>query len=344
MVAGFVPDFSLLFKPAAAFQTVIAATPEAHHAYWTALLVGNQRDVIVAAAATAVGINMTFLFPYSILRRGWGREFAGLMRFDLATGMLIPFTLATSFVVIAAASQFHAVAEPGILPDADVVAASPAAVGADASPNQRREYANLLQGLGSDETVTREDRQLAAMLVTRDAFQLATALEPLTGVFFGRVLFSVGVLGMTLSSITLLMLITGMITCELANRPHAGWTFRLGSLLPVTGVLGPFLWSKASFWLAVPTSIFGFILMPIAYLTFFLLMNQRRLLGDAMPTGGRRVVWNGLMGTCLLISGAASAYMLWDKGGIWGLAAAGTFLAAALVVDLRRRSRSNNSR
>jgi Mn2+/Fe2+ NRAMP family transporter len=331
---GFIPDLSVLTTPAAAFQPLIDATAPGHHAYWSDFIVGNQRDVIVTAAATAVGINMTFLFPYSILRRGWRREFAGLLRFDLATGMFIPFTLATSFVVIAAASQFHAVPQPGILAGAD-----PAALIADASPRQRAEYAGLLQGLGSADAATPADQRLAATLVTRDASHLANALEPLTGAFFGRVIFGLGVLGMTLSSITLLMLISGMVVCELLGRPHAGWPFRLGSLLAASGALGPFFWSKAAFWLAVPTSIFGFILMPIAYLTFFLLMNQRRLLGDALPGGGSRVLWNVLMGACLIVTGSASAYMLWIKGGPWGLAAAGAFLLAAGAVDLRRRFR-----
>jgi Mn2+/Fe2+ NRAMP family transporter len=332
LAAGFIPHPSLLFKPAAAFEALIAATPGAHHAYWTDWIVRNQRDVIVAAAATAVGINMTFLFPYSILKRGWGREFAGLLRFDLATGMFIPFTLATSFVVIAAASQFHAVPQPGLLPGA-----GSAALVAKASPRQVGEYHSLLQGLGTDAVITPADQQLAATLVTRDAFHLASALEPLTGAFFGRVIFGLGVLGMTLSTITLLMLISGMVVCEILGRPHSGWPFRLGSLLAASGALGPFLWSKASFWLAVPTSIFGFILMPIAYLAFSLLMNQRRLLGDALPAGGSRVLWNVLMGTSLAICGSASAYMLWDKGGPWGLAAAGAFLLAAGLVDLQRR-------
>ncbi|MFO1452015.1 MAG: divalent metal cation transporter [Opitutaceae bacterium] len=331
-LAGFVPNFGLLFRPADAFLPLIEATNLAHHAYWRDFIVDNQRDVIVAAAATAVGINMTFLFPYSILRRGWGREFVGLCRFDLATGMFIPFVLATSFVVMAAASQFHAVPQPGLL-DA---AGNPALTSA-ASPRQIKEYESLVSGLPAGAGATAADRQLAAMLVTRDASHLAAALEPLTGAFFGRIIFGFGVLGMTLSTITLLMLISGQVICELLGREQTGWTFKLGSLLAASGALGPFLWSKAAFWLAVPTSVFAFILMPIAYLTFFLMMNQRQLLGDAMPRGASRWTWNLLMGACLLVVSGASGFMLWEKGGVWGLAAAALFLGSAAVVDLRRR-------
>ncbi|HRE06034.1 MAG TPA: divalent metal cation transporter [Opitutaceae bacterium] len=339
-LAGLIPNFGLLFRPADAFLPLIEATHPAHHAYWTGFIIDNQRDVIVAAAATAVGINMTFLFPYSILRRGWGREFVGLCRFDLATGMFIPFVLATSFVVMAAASQFHAVPQPGLL-DAS---GNPAFTSA-ASPRQIKEYESLLARLpaSADATTTgatsatAADRQLAAMLVTRDASHLAAALEPLTGAFFGRIIFGFGVLGMTLSTITLLMLISGQVICELLGREQTGWTFKLGSLLAVSGALGPFLWSKAAFWLAVPTSVFAFILMPIAYLTFFLMMNQRKLLGDAMPRGGSRWTWNLLMGTCLLVVAGASGFMLWAKGGVWGLTAAAVFLGSAAIVDIRRR-------
>jgi Mn2+/Fe2+ NRAMP family transporter len=338
--SGFVPDLTMLTQPAEAFRSLIASTASEHHAYWSNYIVGKQRDVIVAAAATAVGINMTFLFPYSILRRGWGREFNGLLRFDLGMGMLIPFTLATSFVVIAAATQFHGVPQPGILADAD-----PAAITAKATPNQMREYNGLLAGLqnqrggaGAMADVSAADQRLAAMLVTRDAFHLKSALEPLTGPFFGRVIFGFGVLGMTLSTITILMLISGQVVCAILKHEQTGWTFRIGSLLAATGALGPFLWSKAAFYLAIPTSIFGFILLPIAYLSFFLLMNQGRLLGDAQPRGGRRVAWNALMGACVLIAGSASAFMLYDKGGTWGIIAASTFIAAAVVAQFVRRS------
>lgn len=341
VLAGFIPDFTALWRPAGAFAPLIAATDPSHHAYWTEFLVAKQRDIIATAAATAVGINMTFLFPYSILRRGWGKEFNGLLRFDLATGMFIPFTLATSFVVIAAASQFYGTAQPGLVPTDDPVAAV-----AKASPGQVREFNGLLAGLernvaaaGSTAAISAADRQLAATLVTRDAFHLAAALTPLTGPFIGNIVFGLGVLGMTLSTITILMLISGQVVCAIFRQEQTGWTFRLGSLAAVTGALGPFIWSQAAFYLAVPTSVFALILLPIAYLSFFLLLNQRKLLGDAFPQGRRRFAWNLLMGVTLAVVVGASGFMLVAKGGTPGLVAAGVFLGAAVVAHfLRRRS------
>ena len=46
---------------------------------------------MIAAAATAVGINMTFLLPYSMLRKGWGREHRGLASFDLGHRLVRAF-------------------------------------------------------------------------------------------------------------------------------------------------------------------------------------------------------------------------------------------------------------
>ena len=103
---GFVPDFSLLWRPVTGLQRFIdeSSAPD----FWTATILRAQRERMIAAAATAVGINMTFLLPYSMLRKGWDRSFRGLAAFDLSTGLFVPFLIATSCVVIAAASQFHA--------------------------------------------------------------------------------------------------------------------------------------------------------------------------------------------------------------------------------------------
>lgn len=51
----------------------------------------------------AVGINMTFLYPYSLLAKGWGRHHKTLSHWDLFMSMFLPFVLVTSLVIIAMA-------------------------------------------------------------------------------------------------------------------------------------------------------------------------------------------------------------------------------------------------
>jgi hypothetical protein len=123
-------------------------------------------------------------------------------------------------------------------------------------------------------------------------------------------IFGIGVIGMAISTIIILMLINGFAFCELINVPAEGNMHRLGSLIPAVGVVGPFVWGQAAPALATPTSVIGGAMLPIAYLSFLLLMNSRRALGDSMPSGGKRVFWNTLM----IIATAAATF-----GSVWGL-------------------------
>jgi hypothetical protein len=56
---------------------------------------------VLGMLGAAVGINMTFLYPYSLLKKGWGKAHRTLARWDLGMTMFLPFTLVTSLVIIA---------------------------------------------------------------------------------------------------------------------------------------------------------------------------------------------------------------------------------------------------
>lgn len=324
---------------------MLAGLSETSRAYWTDIIVNRQQNVMAAALSSAVGINMTFLFAYSMLRRRWGAEHQGLMKFDLIGGMLIPFMLVTSCVVIAGTSQFHTVPQPGFIGE----------VPADWEPAAGHvvEYNRMLENrvkyeLGENtlspeqmeqhiDVLDMEDHLMAATLITRDAFDLSFSLEPLLGSGFGHIIFGIGVLGMALSSITLMMIISGFVVCEILDKPYTGWEFRVGALLPGLGVLGPFFWDQAYFWLAIPTSVITFLLLPIAYVTFLLMMNNETLLGDFMPRGRKRILWNTLMILSVTLITSASLYMLWMRSGEWGIGALILFLATVGLAEWRKR-------
>jgi len=348
VAAGFVPNPSLIFRPADGFLPMLDMLSESSAGYWSDLIVSRQQEVMAAALSSAVGINATFLFAYSMLRRKWGTEYKGMMKFDLATGMLIPFMLATSCIVIAGTSQFHTVPQPGFLGEEQV----------EWEPDQRQvnEFNRLLEGLVihelgegvelSEQQMNRHveelsdnDRRMAATLVTRDAFDLAKSLQPLLGGFFSSFIFGIGVLGMAISTITLHMVICGFVICEIMKVSYSSWYFKAGILIPTVGVLGPFFWDQALFWLAIPTSVITLMLLPIAYVTFFLMLNNKAIMGDYMPAGTKRWIWNILLVLVIVLVGSASFYMLWQYAGYWGLGVLGAFLAAVGVAEWQKRKK-----
>ena len=321
--AGFIPNFSLLTSPAESYLPFLEKTGE-FRSFWENKIVGLQQDVMISAAATAVGINMTFFMPFVLLRRKWGREHRGLAKFDLWTALLIPYIVATSCVVIAAGTRFngkpesaydnegqiHANLEKGYLD----LATSRAQL--EWEPNEYNALAPVQQE-AILQALPEADRQLAAMLVKRDAFNLAESLESLfESKAYSHYVFGIGVLGMALSTIIILMTINGHAVCEVLGKPHSGSTFLGGALIAGLGVLGPFFWKDAAFWLAVPTSILGFTLIPVAYLSFFLLMNNLQVLGRERPEGTARFIWNLFMILALVVMGTAAIYVAWNKS--WG--------------------------
>jgi len=343
--AGLVPDLRLLSSPTKTFSPYISAVAPQFQDFWTRLIVGQQRDVMISAAATAVGINMTFLLPYSMLKRKWDKDFRGLAIFDLSTGLFVPFILATGCVVIASASQFHTKPIPGLLGEKDGNGAviQPAGgllkayTGIATNRVKAEVGAEAFAALGTDELAQRidalpePDKKMAAMLVKRDAFDLAQSLAPLTGDVIAQKIFGIGVVGMAVSSIIILMLINGFVICEVLGLESGGWPYRLGCLMPCVGALGPFFWKQAAPWLAMPTSVFGMVLIPIAYFTFYLLMNQKSLLGENMPTGMRRVVWNVLMAVASGLAAFGSLWSLWSKLQWKGI---GLFVAFVLLATI----------
>ncbi|UCF14637.1 MAG: divalent metal cation transporter [Phycisphaerales bacterium] len=351
--SGLIPRLRMLWEPAAKVKSYIEAVSPQFQQYWTQLVVGQQRDVMIAATAAAVGINMTFLLPYSMLRKGWDKDFRGLAIFDLSTGLFIPFILATGFVIIASASRFHTTPAPGFVPDepGGAVTVEPAEnlVGPYKALLKQRLQAEIgadaTAGLSEQELERRTnalpyaDKKMAAMLVKRDNLNLAAALEPLTGSFLAQFVFGLGVMGMGISAATMLMTINGLCLCELLNRPLKGWTQRIGSLIVVPPALSAIFWKQPAPWLAMPTSVFCIILLPIAYLAFLLLMNQKSMLGEHMPQGGKRVLWNALMVIATGIATLVSIWSLWSRLGGWSIAVVIAFVGLILVVHVIRKGK-----
>jgi len=222
--------------------------------------------------------------------------------------------------VIASGSQFHGQTDDIIaaaettLEDGTVIAAG------EVFPKMKAAYSKQLgaRESGHEAALTDADKKLAAMIANRDNFNLANALKPLAGNFVAQKVFGVGVLGMAISTIIILMLINGFAFCELFGTPGNRGVHMLGCLVAgIGGFLAPVLWTgDAKAALAIPTSVIGTALIPIAYYTFFLVMNSRSILGDRRPRGFSRLMWNVLMLVATLAGTFAAVWGLAGKAGL----------------------------
>ena len=218
-------------------------------------------SIVMAAFSAATGINATFLFPYTLLARGWAKEHRGLSRFDLITGMLLPFSIATSLMVIATGCTIY----------------DPAQFAAGSTKLSPIEAAAMLESAG-------------------------------LSMFFSRIVFGLGIVGMALSSITMHMLICGFAACEVFGVEPGGWRYRLACLIPAPAFVGVILWRYIGPWIAIPASAICGLMLPIAFIAFFILNNSKRFLGENKPTGVKALVWNIVM---LISIGATAASIVY---------------------------------
>ena len=335
IVAGLIPDLGQWTNPAGKVADLIDKLPKDVQGFWEPRVMVEQRAVMIGAAATAVGINMTFLMPYSMLHRGWDKPFRGLARFDLSTGMAIPYVLVTSCVVIASSYAFHAT-DPGdgfFSTKPEVFAASATFNGSKDTLLARVDpdsdgvkFDDAVESMSQDEknqliaamaSLSEDEKRIASSLVRRDAFTLSSALAPLLGEDTAAFVFGMGIFGMGFSTIIILMLINGFVFCEALGLPERNGPFVIGCLVAgISGAIWPLVWDgEAKLWLAILTSSFGMMLLPIAYITFFMMMNSKSLLGKEKPRGLSLIVWNVLMAISVVGAIGAAATSIYDKAG-----------------------------
>lgn len=202
--------------------------------------------IVLGQLGAAIGVNMTFLYPYTLLARGWTKKHRSLKNFDLGTSMFLPFVLATSFVIIACANTLY------------------------------------VRGIE-----------------VKNAVDVAHALQPLVGLTTGRLIFSLGVLSMCLTTIVLEMLICGFVLSEIFNFNFRGWAFRLSTMIANIGILGAFY--AMPFWLPVLISSFNLVMMPVAYIGFFILQNKKSFLGTEVNKGKKGILWNAVLILAILV-------------------------------------------
>lgn len=216
--------------------------------------------LVLGAVGASVGINMTFLYPYSLLAKGWGKYHKGLAFFDLVNSMFVPFVIVTSLIIIAMANTIY----------------DPSNIG----------------GVRMD-------------LKPVDA---ARSLETILGTSLGRIVLDLGFIGMACGAISTHMVVCGFTGCEMFKLEYTVKRYRAFTLLPVIGILGVAF--PAPLWMPVVASAIAFTMLPLAYISFFIMNNKRGYIGEAVGRGWKRILVNALMLIAIIFACIGSAIQI----------------------------------
>jgi Mn2+/Fe2+ NRAMP family transporter len=354
-LSGLIPNFSQWNHLAPDLNSLLDQLPAESADFWKARILKAQQSVMISSAATAVGINMTFLLPYSMLIRGWGKPFRGLAVWDLVTGMAIPFVIVTSCIVIASAVAFHAQTDEALLSeDPEIVKTSANFSSLQSVFTERFGMAAGNSAEQADQVARKiaespeAERKLATAVVKPNTRQFGRSLEPLLGPQLANIVFGLGVLGMGFSTIIILMLINGYAFAELTGDFRSkGWRVVGGLAAGMMGSLWFVIWQgKSQTYLAIVASTFAVLLLPIAYFAFLLMMNHRTLLGEQLIRGPKRFVWNVLMVLSLLGAVMAAISQIVDKAyapGGWMVVTGVGLVLLVILIGFAFRQRETQS-
>ena len=232
--------------------------------FFTISIPDGSMTTVLGAIGAAVGINMTFLYPYSILAKGWGRHHKGLARFDLVMSLFVPYVVLTTLIIIGMASTVHG---------------------------------NLGEGV---------------TLQNFKPIDAAQSLVPILGGSLGRIVFDLGFAGMACGAISAHMVCCGFTVCEMFGLEYTPKRYRMFTLVPAIGILGVMI--KSPIWLPVIASALAFTMLPIAYVSFFILNNKRSYLGDAVGKGWKRIAVNAVLLVAVALSLVGAGIKI--KGGV----------------------------
>lgn len=222
-------------------------------------------QTVLGAIGAAVGINMTFLYPYSILAKGWGKHHKGLARFDLVMSLFVPYVILTSLIIIGMASTVHGT--------------------------------EMMDGVS---------------IKAFKPIQAAQSLAAVLGGPVGRIVFDLGFAGMACGAISAHMVCCGFTVCEMFGLEYTPKRYKIFTLVPAIGILGVMI--KSPIWLPVIASALAFTMLPIAYVSFFILNNKRSYMGDAVGKGWKRIAVNIVLLIAVIMALVGAGIKI--KGGV----------------------------
>ncbi len=258
--------------------------------------------VILGAIGASVGINMTFLYPYTLLAKGWGNAHKGVARADLVLSMFIPFVLVTTLVIIALANTVY--------PDNIAEFKQQVADYNVAKADYDAKVAAGEKGLEAPvEPVRKVDKGMKPI-------KAAQAFAGIAGEKWGRIIFDLGFIAMTCGAISTHMVVCGFTIPEVLRETfgvkYTGKLYRICTLVPAIGILGVI--TATPMWLPIAASAICLTMLPIAYIAIFIMNNKKSYLGDATGHGLPRVIFNVILLSAIALCTIGAAIKF--KGGV----------------------------
>lgn len=319
---------------------------------------GSGLTTLMGAFGAAIGINMTFVYGYTLLRRNWGQAHRTLSRYDITLGLVIPYIIVVSLISVACASGLYPLAKPleveakrlatqakstavsdaaalgritdcltrattlmgeaKALAEADRLfarsgakyrAAEEALVEAEALLKASAPHASVPEGTQQDiQALLRQRADLIKPVAAAKVFASGGLGGPL-----GRLVFCIGILGMTTNALIMHMLCCGFACAEVFGFAIGSMRYRRACLITTPAVFGVFFWHLYGMYIGLITSAICAFLLPIAYIGWLIMNNRRSYLGPETPTGGRRFWANFAMGLCIVVVMTALGYTTWIK-------------------------------
>ena len=127
----------------------------------------------------------------------------------------------------------------------------------------------------------------------------------------GRLVFDLGLIGMTCGAISTHMVVCGFTLCEMSGMEYTTARYRKFTLVPAIGILG--VVTTTPIWFPIAASAICFTMLPIAYVMFLILNNKRSYIGDAVGRGVGRLVFNVILVVALAVATIGSCIKIYTK-------------------------------
>jgi len=138
--------------------------------------------------------------------------------------------------------------------------------------------------------------------------EAAAVLGTVLGSTLGRIIFDLGLIGMACGAISTHMVVCGFTFCEMFGLEYTARRYRIFTLVPAIGIFGVAF--KYPLWMPVAASAICLTLLPLAYISFFIMNNRKSYLGAETGSGVTRILLNSILVIAILAATAGAAVLV----------------------------------